>query len=61
MLVESHYGGRREHQQTPVQQAPEPPKSDEQFIKSNLNGIDLLEDMPPGWSRVKKKVNPDGK
>ena len=61
MLVESHYGGRREHQQAPVQQAPDPPKPDEQFIKSNLNGIDLLEDMPPGWARVKKKVNPDGK
>jgi hypothetical protein len=60
MLVESYYQGRREPQQV-VQQPLERPQTDEQFINSNFNGIDLLEDMPPGWARVKKKADTNGK
>lgn len=60
MLVETYYAGRREPQQM-VQQQIEKPQSDEQFINSNFNGIDLLEDMPPGWARVKKKADTNGK
>ena len=56
MLVESYYAGRREPQPQVVQ-----PREDAPYINSNLNGIDLLEDMPPGWTRVQKKVKPDGK
>ena len=39
-------------------QAPAPP--DAPFVNSNFHGVDLLEDMPPGWTRVQKKVKPDG-
>jgi hypothetical protein len=60
MLVESYYTGRREPQQV-VQQPLERPQTDEQFINSNFNGIDLMEDMPPGWARVKKKADTNGK
>jgi hypothetical protein len=56
MLVESYYMGRREPQ---VQQVPVQPREDAPFVNSNFNGVDLLEDMPPGWARVRKK--PDGK
>lgn len=58
MLVESYYTGRREPQ---VQQVPVPPREDTPYVNSNFNGIDLLEDMPPGWTRVQKKVKTDGK
>lgn len=57
MLVESYYMGRREPQVQQVQ-APAPP--DAPFVNSNFHGVDLLEDMPPGWTRVQKKVKPDG-
>jgi hypothetical protein len=58
MLVESYYTGRREPVQA-VEQRVEA-KNDQEFINSNFNGIDLLEDMPPGWARVKKKASTNG-
>jgi hypothetical protein len=56
MLVESYYRGRREPepQVQPVQQ-------DVPFVNSGFHGVDLLEDMPPGWTRVQRKPKPDGK
>lgn len=58
MLVESYYTGRREAPQ--VRQEPVAPESDQAFINRNFNGIDLLEDMPSGWTRVQKRVKTDG-
>lgn len=55
MLVETYYRGRREPEVQVVQ-----PKEDAPFVNSNYHGINLLEDMPPGWTRVQKKGKPDG-
>lgn len=49
LLVEHYYGGRREAE---VQQPAPQPEQPAQFVQKNWNGIDLLEDMPPGWKRV---------
>lgn len=56
MLVESYYRGRRE----PEAQVLPPEQKDVQYVNGNFNGVNLLEDMPPGWTRVQKKVKPDG-
>lgn len=58
MLVESYYTGRREPSWREEQRIE--PKKDQEFINTNFNGIDLLEDMPPGWTRVKKKAESNG-
>jgi len=60
LLVESYYAGRG-HNEPPAPVAPQAEETDLAFINKNMGSVDLLEDMPPGWTKVMRKAKPDGK